>query len=114
MTAMLRSAALAAAVMMSAATAQAQTPRANGEALVIQNYAGTTGNMHAVIAQKKGFCEKYNFKCELRTMRTGPEGLKALSDRTIDIAQIGPDLVAESGDKNLVLLGLSVAPVVLS
>ena len=35
--------------------ALAQTPKANGETLNIQNYAGTTGNMHAVVAKAKGF-----------------------------------------------------------
>ncbi|MGB8069697.1 MAG: hypothetical protein WCF38_18730, partial [Pseudolabrys sp.] len=39
--------------------AAAQTPRANGETVGIQNYASTTGNMHAIIAKDKGFCEKY-------------------------------------------------------
>ena len=51
----IRAAAMAAAVttVMAAGSLQAQTaaPRANGETLNIQNYAGTTGNMHAVVAQ---------------------------------------------------------------
>jgi hypothetical protein len=34
--------------------AHAQAPKANGETLNIQNYAGTTGNMHAVVARAKG------------------------------------------------------------
>src|SRR5262245_22103938 len=48
--------------------AAAQTPKANGETLNIQNYAGTTGNMHAIIAKAKGFCQKYNFTCEVKTI----------------------------------------------
>ncbi len=68
----------------------AQAPKANGETLNIQNYAGTTGNMHAVVAQKKGFCEKYNFKCEVKTLNSGTLGLQALVGKSIDIAQTVP------------------------
>ena len=50
-------------------TATAQTPKANGETLKFQNYSGTTGNMHAIVAKAKGFCEKYNFHCELATIQ---------------------------------------------
>src|SRR5215213_7329394 len=50
--------------------AAAQTPRANGETVGIQNYASTTGNMHAIVAKEKGFCEKYNFKCEIKTINS--------------------------------------------
>jgi NitT/TauT family transport system substrate-binding protein len=96
------------------ATASAQTPRANGETLNIQNYAGTTGNMHAVVAQKKGFCEKYNFKCEVRTLNSGTLGLQALVGKTIDIAQTGTELTAATGESGLVLVGLSLPAVVLS
>ena len=42
--------------------AAAQTPRANGETVGIQNYASTTGNMHAIIAKEKGFCENSKFQ----------------------------------------------------
>ncbi len=104
----------AAMLAMSAGLAQAQAPRANGETLNIQNYAGTTGNMHAVIAQKKGFCEKYNFKCEVRTLNSGTLGLQALVGKTIDIAQTGTELTAATGESGLVLVGLSLPAVVLS
>jgi len=104
----------AALLAMSCELAQAQTPRANGETLNIQNYAGTTGNMHAVIAQKKGFCDKYNFKCELKTLNSGTLGLQALVGRTIDIAQTGTELTAATGESGLVLVGLSLPAVVLS
>ena len=99
---------------MAAGSLQAQTPRANGETLNIQNYAGTTGNMHAVVAQKKGFCEKYNFKCEIKTLNSGTLGLQALVGKTIDIAQTGTELTAATGDSGLVLVGLSLPAVVLS
>jgi len=102
------------AIASFAATASGQTPRANGETLNIQNYAGTTGNMHAVVAQKKGFCEKYNFKCEVRTLNSGTLGLQALVGKTIDIAQTGTELTAATGESGLVLVGLSLPAVVLS
>jgi len=116
MTARTWSAALmgALAIASFAATASGQTPRANGETLNIQNYAGTTGNMHAVVAQKKGFCEKYNFKCEVRTLNSGTLGLQALVGKTIDIAQTGTELTAATGESGLVLVGLSLPAVVLS
>ena len=93
---MIRAATLATtlASIMATGPLQAQTLRANGETLNIQNYAGTTGNMHAVVAQKKGFCEKYNFKCELKTLNSGTLGLQALVGKTIDIAQTGTELTA--------------------
>ena len=58
-----------------AGQAKAQTPRANGETVGIQNYAATTGNMHAIVAKEKGFCEKYNFKCEVKTINSTSLGL---------------------------------------
>ena len=102
------------AIASLATGASAQTPSANGETLNIQNYAGTTGNMHAVIAQKKGFCEKYNFKCEVKTLNSGTLGLQALVGKTIDIAQTGTELTAATGESGLVLVGLSLPAVVLS
>lgn len=49
-------------------TAAAQL-RATGETMNTRNHAGTTRNMHAIVTQK-GFCEKYNFKCEGALART--------------------------------------------
>jgi NitT/TauT family transport system substrate-binding protein len=112
---MIRRAMLAAfAVAGLTGSAVAQTPRANGETMNIQNYAGTTGNMHAIVAQKKGFCEKYNFKCEIKTLNSGTLGLQALVGKSIDIAQTGTELTAATGESGLVLVGLSLPAVVLS
>ena len=52
--------ALASFTLLLPCGALAQAPKANGETLNIQNYAGTTGNMHAVVAKAKGLCDKYN------------------------------------------------------
>jgi ABC-type nitrate/sulfonate/bicarbonate transport system substrate-binding protein len=94
----------------------AQTPRANGETLNIQNYAATTGNMHAIVAKAKGFCDKYNFKCEIKTINSTSLGLQALIGKTIDVVQGGADLTAGAvlagGDVRIV--GLSLPANVLS
>ena len=96
--------------------AAAQTPRANGETVGIQNYASTTGNMHAIIAKEKGFCEKYNFKCEIRTINSTSLGLQALVGKTIDITQSGADLVgaAIAAGAQVVIVGTSLPANVLS
>jgi NitT/TauT family transport system substrate-binding protein len=84
------------------ASAAAAAPKANGGTLDIQNYAGTTGNMHAIIAEAKGLCEKYNFHCELKTINAAAP-VQALIGKTIDVAQGGTELAAASqiagGDK---------------
>jgi NitT/TauT family transport system substrate-binding protein len=94
----------------------AQAPRANGETLNIQNYAATTGNMHAIVAKSKGFCDKYNFKCEIKTINSTSLGLQALIGKTIDVVQGGADLTAGAvlagGDVRIV--GLSLPANVLS
>ena len=96
--------------------AAAQTPKANGETLKIQNYAGTTGNMHAIVAKAKGFCERYNFTCELSTINSTSLGLQALIGKTIDVVQGGPDLVAASivAGGDVAIVGTSLPANVLS
>ena len=84
----------AALVAMVPAAVHAQAPKANGETLNIQNYAGTTGNMHAIIAKEKGFCDKYGFKCEIKVINSTSLGLQALIGKTIDVVQGGVDLTA--------------------
>jgi ABC-type nitrate/sulfonate/bicarbonate transport systems, periplasmic components len=86
-------AASAIALAASSGCAAAQTPRANGETVGIQNYASTTGNMHAIIAKEKGFCEKYNFKCEIKILNSTSLGLQALVGKSIDFTHSGADLV---------------------
>jgi NitT/TauT family transport system substrate-binding protein len=100
----------------SLAQAAAQTPRANGETLAIQNYASTTGNMHAVIAKEKGFCEKYNFKCEIRAINSTSLGLQALVGKTTDITQSGADLVGAAvlSGAEVVVVGTSLPANILS
>ena len=87
--------------------AAAQTPRANGETVGIQNYASTTGNMHAIIAKEKGFCEKYNFKCEIKILNSTSLGLQALVGKTIDFTHGAADLVgaAVAAGAEVVIVG---------
>jgi NitT/TauT family transport system substrate-binding protein len=108
----------ASAIVLAANSGQAgaETPRANGETVSIQHYAGTTGNMHAIIAKEKGFCEKYNFKCEIRAINSTSLGLQALVGKTIDIAQGGADLVGAAvvAGADVVIVGTSLPANVLS
>ena len=109
---------LAAAVGLFAIAGQAaaQTPKANGETLKIQNYSGTTGNMHAIVAKAKGFCEKYNFHCEPTTINSTSLGLQALIGKSIDVTQGGADLVAASivAGADIRIVGLSLPNNVLA
>ena len=96
--------------------AAAQTPRANGETVGIQNYASTTGNMHAIIAKEKGFCEKYNFKCEIKILNSTSLGLQALVGKSIDFTHSGADLVGAAvvAGAEVVIVGTSLPANVLS
>jgi NitT/TauT family transport system substrate-binding protein len=109
---------IAAAIGLAGMTgaAVAQAPKANGETLKFQNYSGTTGNMHAIVAKAKGFCEKYNFHCELATINSTSLGLQALIGKSIDVTQGGSDLVAASiiAGADIRIVGLSLPANVLS
>src|SRR6478735_10321752 len=96
--------------------AAAQTPRANGETVGIQNYASTTGNMHAIIAKEKGFCDKYNFKCEIKILNSTSLGLQALVGKSIDFTHSSADLVGAAvvAGAELVIVGTSLPANVLS
>lgn len=99
-----------------AGSALAQEPRANGETLNIQHYAGTTGNMHAHIAAAKGFCQKYNFKCELKIINSGILGIQTLVGKTIDIAQGGAEQMGATilAGANITVVGTSLTNNVLA
>src|SRR5262249_21219697 len=94
----------------------AEAPKANGETLKIQNYSGTTGNMHAIVAKAKGFCEKYNFHCEPTTINSTSLGLQALVGKSIDVTQGGSDLLAASilAGADIRIIGLSLPNNVLA
>ena len=96
--------------------AVAQTPKAAGETVNIQNYQGTTGNMHAVIAEAKGFCDKYNFKCAIKAINSTSIGLQALVGKSIDVTQSGADLVAAAvaAGADVKVIGTSLPASVLS
>ena len=94
----------------------AQTPKANGETLKIQNYAGTTGNMHAIVAKAKGLCDKYNFKCDTVTINSTVLGVQALIGKSIDVVQGGSDVVATTlaAGGDITIVGVSLPNSVLS
>ncbi len=102
--------ALAIAATLLPAVAAAQTPKANGETMTLQNYAGTTGNLHAVVAARKGFCEKYNFKCEIKIINSSILGIQTLVGKSLDVAQTGTGLVAatNAAGADLVIVGNSL------
>ena len=108
-------AAAAALLTFVAGDVSAQTPRANGETLNIQQYAGTTGNMQATIAKEKGFCAKYNFTCALKIINSGSLGLQTLVGKSIDVALTGTDLTASTinAGADLVIVGTSIKSTVL-
>jgi NitT/TauT family transport system substrate-binding protein len=108
--------AVASFVLLSPAGALAQAPKANGETLNIQNYAGTTGNMHAVVAKAKGLCDKYNFKCEIKPLNSGVLGLQALIGKTVDVSQTGTLLAAQTAAAggDVVIVGTSLPDNVLA
>lgn len=90
--------------------AMAQVPKANGETLKMQHYAGTTGNLHAVIAKEKGFCTKYNFTCELTIINSGILGLQALVGKSIDVAQTSTEITAGAilAGGDIAIVGISL------
>jgi len=82
-------------------------PRADGETIRFQNYAGSPSNMFAIVAQAKGFCTKYNFKCELVTLNSTPIGLQSLVGNAIDVAHIGTEAIVPAvlAGADIVLVG---------
>ena len=96
------------------AAAMAETPRANGETLSLQHYGGSTGNMHAIVAEKLGFCEKYNFHCTTKTINSGTLGLQTLVGKSLDVAvtAVEPTASANAAGADLVLVGTSLPSVV--
>ena len=108
----------ASAIALAAMSGQAaaQTPRANGETVGIQNYASTTGNIHAIIAKEKGFCEKYNFKCEIKILNSTSLGLQALVGKSIDFTQGAADLVGAAvvAGAEVVIVGAAIPANVLA
>lgn len=73
-----------------------QNVRANGETLNVQTFPGATLSIHAIIAEKKGFCKKYNFTCELRPIANGTVALQSLIGKTVDVAMIGTEMIANA------------------
>jgi hypothetical protein len=98
-----------------AAPAAAQAPRANGETILIHHFKGSVGNMHAFVAARKGFCEKYNFHCELVSIPSALTAVQAVVGGSLDIAQGGIEMTASAinAGSDLVIAGVSLPRAVL-
>jgi ABC-type nitrate/sulfonate/bicarbonate transport system substrate-binding protein len=109
-------AALSVAALALAGPALAQTPRANGETLTIRHANGSLGNMHGFIAAKKGFCEKYNFKCQLVSMNNALTSVQTMVGGTLDVAQGSADMIASAinAGADVVIIGTATPGAVLA
>ena len=65
---------------------------ADTETVTFGTYGGTTGNMHAFLAEKEGLCEKYGFECKLAVLNTGPLQLQAMLGGSIDVGLFVPEV----------------------
>jgi ABC-type nitrate/sulfonate/bicarbonate transport system substrate-binding protein len=99
-----------------AGSAAAQTPRANGETLTIRHANGSLGNMHGFIAARKGFCEKYNFKCQLVSMNNALTSVQTVVGGTLDIGQGSADMTASAinAGADVVIVGTATPGAVLA
>jgi len=88
---------LALALLAHPAQAQLQPDaRANGETLRIQYIAGSMANYQAIIAERKGICDKRGFKCETKAINAGPLSLQALIGNSVDVVLTGTDTAVAS------------------
>jgi ABC-type nitrate/sulfonate/bicarbonate transport system substrate-binding protein len=103
------------AILGTAVPASAQSPRADGETVKIHHFKGSMGNMHAFVAARKGFCEKYNFHCELVSIPSALTAVQAVVGGSLDIAQGGIEMTASAinAGSDLVIAGVSLPRAVL-
>jgi len=80
------------ALSLAAASAGANAQTAAGETLRIHSFPGGS-NLHAIVAQAKGFCEKRKFKCEVKNIASAPLAAQALIGKSIDVVNTSIDLV---------------------
>lgn len=99
-----------------AGAASAQSPKANGETLTIRHANGSTGNMHAFVAARKGFCKKYNFQCQLVAINNALTSVQAMVGGSLDVAQGGIEMTASAinAGADVVIVGLATRGAVLS
>ncbi|SHK52724.1 ABC-type nitrate/sulfonate/bicarbonate transport system, substrate-binding protein [Shimia gijangensis] len=65
---------------------------AENETVTFGTYGGTTGNMHAFLADKEGLCEEYGFDCQFAVLNTGPLQLQAMLGGSIDVGYFVPEV----------------------
>ncbi len=98
-----------------AGSANAQSPRANGETVKVHHFLGSIGNMHGFVAARKGFCEKYNFHCELVSIPSALTAVQTVVGGSLDVAQGGIEMTAAAvnAGADVVIAGISTANAVL-
>lgn len=109
----------AALTVLAPLAAHAQTrPQANGETLRIQYIGGSVANYQAIVADKKGLCTKYNFKCENKAINAGTLALQALLGNTVDVVVSTTDTaiasIAQGADLVIVATLRQVNPFVVA
>lgn len=89
---------------------QADAPKANGEIIKMRHFSGSIGNLHAFVAAKLGFCDKYNFKCELVSINSAQTGVQAVVGGSLDVAQGSIELAAAAVNSggDIVVAGTSM------
>lgn len=75
-------------------------PMAKGETLTMQSGAGTLFGIHALIASKKGYCERYGFKCELKNIIAGAAALQAVIGKSMDLGLPAAELAVTAVSKD--------------
>jgi NitT/TauT family transport system substrate-binding protein len=72
--------------------------------------------MHAIVASAEGFCEKYNFKCVLKTLNSSALGMQGLIGSVVDVAMGSPiqAMTADAMGADVVLVGVSITNSVLA
>lgn len=83
----------AAALLLAAGAAQAQTPT-----LKVQDYPGVVGTLTRV-AIEKGYCVRHGVNCTVQTIPNAPLGIQALLSGSIDVALSSVEVAIQSSAK---------------
>lgn len=91
------------------AAATGQDKPDGGDTLIrIQEYPGGTGGVPAWVAIEKGFCKKYNIRCAMVSLGSGPLGLQTLAAGSIEASYASNEvnvMAASRGNEILLVVG---------
>lgn len=106
---------LLASLVLAAASSMALAQQGAGETLRIQSFPGGS-NIHAVVANAKGLCQKRNFKCEIRNIASAPLAAQALMGKSVDVINTSIDLVVANvaAGADLVIIATDVPDQIFS